>query len=193
MNDNQPPVLGVFQKPEQTRKVQQQHHHRRHRPSLLQQALPILSRTLLLFLLGVAYGVIIIQLHDSKQVAPVELQNISRYSPRYLFLWGTAGVVLGRLLPWIDWLWDRAGTSKKDVDASTRHNGEKDESSDVKIVPGRRSRTSSYNVNGAADWTSVVRSIGAFIGIAFAIVSSIYSFIHCYTPPSRCLHRNQRN
>ena len=84
----------------------------------------------------------------------------------------------------MDWLWDGASNSNGGVDASTQYNGEKDGSGDVKLRLGRRSRTSSYGVNSAADWTSIVRSIGAFIGIAFAIVSSTYSLsIHYYTLP----------
>lgn len=79
------------------------------------------------------------------------------YNWKYLVFWGVAGVGLGSLLPWIDGLWEERRTG--------RRNGEQDniqgaEKSGLKSTSGL-----------AADWNPVVRSIGVFVGIAFAIVS----------------------
>ncbi|KAL7270509.1 hypothetical protein RUND412_006775 [Rhizina undulata] len=86
-----------------------------------------------LFVLGVAYGAIVICLHDSS-LSWVAVK-VERYILHYLCLWGLAGVALGSLLPWLD---------GDEVDGG--------------MVAG-----------GKWDWNPVVRSFGAFVGIAFAI------------------------
>ena len=120
----------------------------------------------LLFAFGVAYGIIISQLHDSQQLAPVQVQGIERWSWGYLLGWGGVSVVLGGLLPWVDVFWEEVlGIDKdvfptRDLEAEDANNGTEDEI--------ERQRPSSRSGLGA-DWNPVVRSIGAFIGIAFAI------------------------
>lgn len=132
--------------------------------------LPLTLRTGLLFLFGIAYGLIIAHLHDSQRLPPVQVENIDRSSWRYLILWGLAGVFLGGLLPWVDIFWEEAlGTpevvsdsmAKADTSVTARAGGS----------PDARPATDGETWLGA-DWNPVVRSIGAFIGIAFAIVRS---------------------
>ena len=126
-----------------------------------------------------AYGVVVTHLHDDQRLAPVKMSSINRESWAYLIFWGIAGVGLGSLLPWVDFLWEETlGTveevgiieSLKDDTRSSGTSGDEDE------------RPSSWAGSGlGADWTPVVRSIGAFIGIAFAIVSLYHHF--CTTAP----------
>lgn len=96
----------------------------------------LMLRVVALFAFGVAYGVIVTHLHNSKQFSPATL-DIDRSNPWYLLQWGFAGVVLGSLLPWLDGEDATEGAS------------------------GHPTKT---------DWEPAVRSIGAFVGIAYAIV-----------------------
>ena len=100
----------------------------------------------------------------------MKVEGIDRYSWRYLIFWGVAGVGLGRLLPWVDILWDE----------TLGHNGDSNLKSSMQGL-SRSGGTGSDDEDQlalqsgsglAADWNPVVRSIGAFVGIAFAIVSS---------------------
>jgi hypothetical protein len=132
--------------------------------------LPLVLRAVLLFTFGIAYGVIITHLHDNQTLAPVKVENLDRHSWSYLVFWGISGVALGSLLPWFDVLWDdtvgaeEKGTFAKGLKGSPRTTRNVDE----------RPPSRSGNESGVgADWTPIVRSVGAFIGIAFAIASSL--------------------
>ncbi len=127
---------------------------------------PLLLRGTLLFVIGVAYGTLITRLHDNQKLAPVKVEAFNRCSRSYMTFWGLVGIVLGSLQPWVDFMWS-----------------EKAETIESRGSPVRR-RGSSSSVDGedgderpgfSADWTPVVRGIGAFIGIAFAIVSLLNS------------------
>jgi hypothetical protein len=107
---------------------------------------PLVARTVTMFAIGVGYALLITHLHDHRGVSPVRV-DLDRGSWSYLFLWGTAGVVLGEALPWADRFWE---ADDDDDDAAA------DEPSE------RKDR-------GLDGWMDVVRSIGAFVGIAFAI------------------------
>jgi hypothetical protein len=131
--------------------------------------LPLIRRTGLLFLFGIAYGVVIAHLHDSHRLAPVNVDNIDQSSWRYLISWGLAGVFLGRMLPWVDIFWEEALGAAEIVSTSTAR-------TDTRISPGvdgcaDESPSPDGEAWMGADWNPVVRSVGAFIGIAFAIVS----------------------
>lgn len=168
VDDSRPPIIGPFQKPGQTFYRQNQRQHQ-HRTTFLEALIPIVLRTILLFIFGVAYGVIVIHLHDNRHIAPVKVEGIERYSWRYLLLWGTAGVLLGRLLPWVDWLWDETVGSSHEDCPSPEHPDQMDEGSS-EILEEQRSMLTS-RVTSTAGWIPVARSIGAFVGIALAIVS----------------------
>ncbi len=107
--------------------------------------LPLLGRMVALFGVGVLYGLLITHLHDRQELAPVKV-DIQRSSWTYLTWWGVAGIVLGEALPLVDTLWARSGSEEHD-DAAQEEEGD-----------GRR-----------GGWIDAVRSIGAFVGVAFAI------------------------
>ncbi|KAJ5502290.1 Insulin-induced protein family [Penicillium fimorum] len=110
--------------------------------------LPQALSSMLLFGFGVAYGVITIHLHDNHWITPVKLENIHYYdSGLYLGFWGLAGMALGNLLPWLDgWREDKL------------------EQSDPKLA-----NTDEENEERTPSWVAVARSVGAFVGIAFAM------------------------
>lgn len=129
---------------------------------------PPFLRFPLLFVCGMAYGAVLTHLHDDQRLAPVKVDHIDRYSWRYLILWGTAGVILGGLLPWIDLLWEvpvenTQARQPQTPTSSPIEGGEEDES------PSSSS--------GSANWNQTVRGIGAFVGIAYAIVRSTPSLL----------------
>jgi hypothetical protein len=108
-----------------------------------------------------------------------------RYVP--LALWGAAGVVLGGLLPWFDKFWERraaaaspssgrvnkAGRSGGDgvvyEDGESDDGGDGDGEIDVDpmAMPTRPAPVAATSAE--TDWALVVRGIGAFVGIVFAI------------------------
>lgn len=124
------------------------HHHQNQSASALFVGL----RTGLLFLLGMGYGVILTRLSSEQQWASFSLDGIIRpgHAEMYLGAWGLCGVVLGRLLPWFDGKWEQIFEKGEDEDEF------------VEEVSGQDHGT---------DWALVVRGIGAFAGIVFAIVS----------------------
>lgn len=98
---------------------------------------------------GILYGLLISHLHDRQQIAPVKV-NLHQEKWSYLATWGGIGVVLAEALPYVDRLWrgDEGDAVEEDAVEEEAEN--------------RRRK------NGQ-DWLNVVRSIGAFVGIAFAI------------------------
>jgi hypothetical protein len=103
-----------------------------------------------LFMFGVTYGLIVSHLHDTRQLSAVHLEGMDRGNWIYLISWGFFGVALGSLLPHVDLAWS-GRTTEGQVDEK---DSEKDGQSPV-----------SEQIN------DVVRSVAAFVGIAFAIVS----------------------
>ena len=165
LDDKRPPPIGAFS-PASLPKPHPQHH------SALRDTLPsVARRTVLLFLLGVAYGLIIIHLNDGQRLAPVKVKGFERYSISYLAIWGVAGVMLGTLLPWVDTFWEERIRSYGS-DLSARE--QKGRSKSFNTIADEDERLSSPSRSDSdTDWTPVIRSIGAFIGIAFAIVSLV--------------------
>jgi hypothetical protein len=113
--------------------------------------------------MGMGYGLLVRHLHDDRQLAPFQVGGIIKPMNdwRYLLFWGIAGVALGSLMPWVDTLFE-AGDP------------------DVPIFEGEESTAMEKEAvernDGlfGADWTPVVRSVGAFVGIAYAIVRLLY-------------------
>ena len=135
------------------------------------RARDVLVRTVVLYLLGVLYGGLVVRLHDRPAVAPVRVAGIDHRGGAYVLFWGAAGVGLGHLLPWLD----RQSAVKvgtlpgEKANGGTRHTREKSDASakgeaDTAAGAGIESRV-------GGDWITSVRSVGVFIGIAFAIVS----------------------
>ncbi|GAO14172.1 uncharacterized protein UV8b_06584 [Ustilaginoidea virens] len=116
--------------------------------STSEAALSLLLRGALLFALGLGYGVLITRLHsEQNHTAPMRDDSIMKPGSnwKYLNSWGVAGVALGSLLPWFDTVWE--GVFGSGTEKSARN---KD------AAPG-------------TDWALVMRAIGAFVGIVFAI------------------------
>ena len=129
--------------------------------------LPLALRAVLLFVFGIAYGIMVTRLHDNRHVAPVRIEGFDRSGWGYLTFWGIAGVGLGSLLPWVDYLWEEKLELEEAVDT-------KEKESCVGATGGA-GETPGKTRNGlAADWNPAVRSVGAFVGIAFAIVRVAY-------------------
>ncbi|KAI4133487.1 MAG: hypothetical protein LQ338_000223 [Usnochroma carphineum] len=167
IDDQKPPVIGAYDKPQMHRRPSQPH------ITVRKYYLPLILRTILLFFFGVAYGSIVTHLHDNQRIVPVKVEGIDRYTWQYLAFWGIAGVLLGRLLPWIDVFWERTlGREEHFTEHSSdsEDTGPQEESQDEEERPSRA-------IEGVlgADWTPVVRSIGAFVGIAFAIVCAFFA------------------
>ncbi|KAH7159900.1 insulin-induced protein-domain-containing protein [Dactylonectria estremocensis] len=120
-------------------------------PSLFSLAL----RGLLLFLLGVGYGVLVTttRFHSGAGNISSFTDGIIRpaYNWAHLGFWGVAGVALGALLPWFDRVWEESF-------------GEVDD--DVVVV---EKDGASKDLGPSTDWALVIRAIGAFVGIVFAI------------------------
>ncbi|KFY45251.1 hypothetical protein V494_01046 [Pseudogymnoascus sp. VKM F-4513 (FW-928)] len=119
------------------------------------QIIGLTLRSALLFLLGTAYGLLVTHLHNEQRLAPFGSQGFIQpsYDKKYLLFWGVAGVAMGSALPWFDGMWED-------------YFGEEITNSAVggKVIDGKNEEE-----GVAAQWTPVVRSIGAFFGIAFAI------------------------
>ncbi|KAF2141846.1 uncharacterized protein K452DRAFT_287816 [Aplosporella prunicola CBS 121167] len=124
-------------------------------------ALPLAARAAALFVFGVAYGVIVSHLHDNRHISPVRVEGIPRGHWGYLVFWGVAGVALGSLLPWVDVMWEGASE-----EAAAQQTKKKKRSAAVVEEEERRKRKAGEATD---DWIRVVRSVGAFVGIAFAI------------------------
>ncbi|CAK7221056.1 hypothetical protein SCUCBS95973_004366 [Sporothrix curviconia] len=121
-------------------------------------ALSVVARAGLLFTLGMGYGVLVSQLRSETDIVFEDLgepapsqaeasptpEYIASYDWRYLVSWGLSGIALGTLLPWFDGVWDRTFGRSGSVLAKARTAPE-------------------------TDWALVVRGIGAFAGVAFAM------------------------
>ena len=121
--------------------------HRAPRRGFKGYYLPLAGRVIAMFGVGVLYGLLITQLYDRQEIAPTVV-DIDRSSWAYLTWWGLAGALLGEAMPWVDSFW------ALDADAAQ---GEDSDRRDGRLVKG---------LDG---WIDIVRSIGAFVGVAFAI------------------------
>ncbi|KAK3386215.1 insulin-induced protein-domain-containing protein [Sordaria brevicollis] len=143
-----------------------------------------LLRTTLLFALGMGYGVLVTRLPNGDSV----VTGTGSYGWRYLTFWGLAGVVLGRLLPWFDQVWEetfgkRKATSRQEKERRRAAAAAEAAAALLQQPTKSSSRRASVTISSAetdegggvvtsppeADWPLVVRSIGAFVGIVFAI------------------------
>lgn len=115
------------------------------------------TRGLLLFGLGMLYGMMVAHLRDRRQTEVEDILKAanSGYDWRYMAFWGISGVAMGCLLPWVDGIWERAF-------------GRDDEAVGEYCAGGENTKKDSAS---CTDWALAIRGIGALVGIAFAIVS----------------------
>jgi hypothetical protein len=115
----------------------------------------LVAKLAALFTFGVLYGTIVSHLHDTRHLAAVHIKGLDRENGFYITVWGCAGVALGSLLPYVDLLWSRhSALTDSDTEEPESPEDEKDAESPI-----------SEQIN------DVVRSVAAFLGVAFAIVS----------------------
>ncbi|KAK3296286.1 insulin-induced protein-domain-containing protein [Chaetomium fimeti] len=145
-------------------------------------ALQLVLRAGLLFVLGVGYGVLVTRLpqnshhqhHPSHRLAAA---YESHYEWRYLVFWGAAGVALGSLLPWFDRFWEetiarssrRNGTNTNNTNHHPDKQTDPDTTTDPNPNPDLETEPQNPTTPPPADWALVIRGIGAFVGIVFAI------------------------
>lgn len=121
----------------------------------------LLIRGIVLFSLGMGYGVLLARFQDSspwylssKSFADNIIIKSSSADWKTLFFWGVAGVVWGAGMPWLDKLWYEAFGDD-----------------DAVVDEVETDLTASEGSGITTDWALVLRAIGAFVGIVFAIVS----------------------
>ncbi|KAK1971156.1 insulin-induced protein [Colletotrichum sublineola] len=116
-------------------------------PSAAVTALFTISRAVVLFLIGMGYGLMVTRLQNEHRFSSFQVESMIKpgYDWQYLTVWGLFGVALGGLLPWFDGVWEDAFGKEQEVG------------------------TSAEDTTPVKDWALVVRSIGAFVGIVFAI------------------------
>lgn len=125
-------------------------------------------RTALLFSFGIGYGSIVKHLHKTQRITPVPVPDVDRNSLYYQISWGVFGVLLGNALPLVDSFWEKTISPVISGDQTTwssksgRGRAPK---------PDGASSGPSYDTGLGPMWYSAVRSMGVFVGIAFAVVS----------------------
>jgi hypothetical protein len=120
--------------------------------------LPLALQTALLFAFGIGYGSIVTHLHKTQHITPVPVPGSERNTSYYHLAWGIFGIVVGNGLPLVDeWLdTPEELPREQQVRHKRTYSSSSDHTRDESLGPM---------------WYSVVRSVGAFVGIAFAVVS----------------------
>ncbi|EXJ81377.1 hypothetical protein A1O3_07668 [Capronia epimyces CBS 606.96] len=127
--------------------------------------MPLLLQTVLLFAFGLGYGSIVTHLHKQQLITPVPVPDIERNSLYYQLSWGVFGILLGNALPLVDSLWERAGSSAPS--GQTTQNASS--GAETTSVTDGSTSSPSYDSGLGPIWYSAVRSVGVFVGIAFAV------------------------
>ncbi|KAL7947298.1 insulin-induced protein domain-containing protein [Trichoderma barbatum] len=123
------------------------------------RAMWLASRALVLFVLGAGYGVLVTHLHQEQGLLqlPDAGNGMPRYNGSYTAMWGfaLAGVGMGALQPWVDGEWDGVfGCDSEEAEAdSVASMHDEDEKQPLPET----------------DWALVMRAIGVFVGVAFAV------------------------
>lgn len=141
----------------------------------------VAARTAVLFTLGLGYGALVTRLHDPDQGLAATAEGLLAAQPgagfnsTYLGAWGVAGVVLGSLLPWFDGVWEERFGASDD-----------EQEEDCAVADGENAPSKA--VDTGLDSAVVMRAIGAFVGIVFAIVSHFLALFSFFLDFSRQLH-----
>lgn len=138
--------------------------------------LPLLLQTILLFGFGIGYGAIITHLHRTQHITPIPVPHVERNALYYQISWGVFGILLGNALPMVDSFWETT--------VSPAINGGR--AYQPATSGAKASNQDSVNPNSTSEgslgpmWYSAVRSIGVFVGIAFAMVRPVLSSPHSF-------------
>lgn len=119
--------------------------------------LPLAIQTALLFAFGAGYGAIVTHLHQTQRITPVPVPGAEKNPGYYHLSWGLFGILVGNGLPLVDGWFDETSAVP-----------------DRKMSGHRRTESSGSDHDRdtfSPIWYSAVRSVGAFVGIAFAVVS----------------------
>ncbi|RVX68569.1 hypothetical protein B0A52_07993 [Exophiala mesophila] len=128
--------------------------------------LPLVVQTSLLFAFGVGYGSIVTHLHRTQRIKTIPLVDVERDSLYYQLSWGVFGILLGHALPAVDALWENSiSPALSDEQVPSKPRSAKPKAANAS---GAESG-SSFDSNTGPIWYSAVRSVGAFVGIAFAV------------------------
>lgn len=128
--------------------------------------LPLLFQTVMLFGFGMGFGSLITHLHHTQQITPMPVPR-NTGSQYYQVAWGLMGVIIGNALPQLDLFFEDDDAVADGYEAKPQpYNHIRSASSS-----SRSEKERSLTDNGLGPiWHSAVRSIGAFVGIAFALV-----------------------
>lgn len=129
--------------------------------------IPLFFQTAMLFGFGMGFGSLITHLHHTQQISPMPIPENA--SPQYYQIaWGIMGVLLGNALPQLDAFFENdEAVSEGYDDKPKQHDHVRTLSSS-----SRAEKEPTLADNGLGPiWHSTVRSVGAFVGIAFALVS----------------------
>ena len=129
----------------------------------------LMPRAVLLFTLGMGFGLLVTTLSDGRRHQVPEAGGLMHpgFDWRYLVFWGAIGVVLGGLLPWFDSIYDDA------FSGASKAKAEIDPVVAIQMLKLEQDRKEEKH---STDWALVIRGVGAFVGIAFAIVSVTFFF-----------------
>jgi hypothetical protein len=137
------------------------------------------GRMVLLFVIGAAYGLLVTHFHSEEQLGALGLLDNDHADGKaswsfsvpesmdlwYLAAWGMGGVAAGNLMPWVD-----------------RFFGDEEGDELAGNAKANKGAKEGSKVQEHVDWTPVVRSVGAFVGIAFAIVSILFALSLPFPP-----------
>lgn len=110
--------------------------------------------------LGVLYGIGVAEVQERHKIAPVHVDGLLSLLSndwKYMAFWGLLGFALGSLLPWFDDIWEKA----------------QNPSGETVVECTVEEEESGRQTGPSTDWALAVRGIGTFVGIAFAIVSTL--------------------
>lgn len=140
------------------------------RRTLRSYYIPLISQTIMLFGFGMGFGALVTHVNNTSKISPMPVPVNSANSLYYQLAWGIMGVVLGNALPQIDLFFDDEDAVGDGYDAKPPQYQR------IRTLSGTsqsgKERPSLADNGLGPVWYSTVRSIGAFVGIAFALVSS---------------------
>jgi hypothetical protein len=130
---------------------------------------PLVLQTILLFGFGIGYGAIVTHLHKTQNITPVPVPvpDIERNSLYYQLSWGFFGVLLGNALPFVDSFWEK--TVSPAIQGKQTAKGPDSGAATTPKADGTNASSAAESGLGPM-WYSTVRSMGVFVGIAFAVV-----------------------